>query len=144
MMNMGKLVFIFFNLNALHMVHAEYKVIYDPQVRKNIVEKANRTTNVFGTDRSNTSEDILDGLSPTELYYHNLYLEFTKGSNIHPQKMKTLLNRIFGDYDKLIPGFVNDIQSEVDFNIDLFWLDKMSPRDSTYRSRLSEPVGFMN
>ena len=117
---------------AFTMVDAEYKVIYDPQARKSVVEKAN--SNVIA--RSNNSVDILDALSPTELYYHNLYLEFTETANIHAKKMKILLDRIFDDYDKLIPGFVNDIQSEVDLNLDLFWLDKMSPRDSTYSSGL--------
>ena len=113
------------------MVYAEYKVIYDPQARRNIVEMANKTGSQAQA-RSNNSLDILDALSPTELYYHNLYLEFTESANIYPTKMKTLLDRIFGDYDKLIPGFVNDLQSEVDLNLDLFWLDTMSPRDSTY------------
>ena len=116
---------------ALTMVDAEYKVIYDPQARKSVAEKANKT-NLNVKARSNSSADILDVLSPTELYYHNLYLEFTETANIHAKKMKILLDRIFDDYDKLIPGFVNDIQSEVDLNLDLFWLDKMSPRDSTY------------
>ena len=116
---------------ALTMVYAEYKVIYDPQARRNIVEMANKTGSLAQA-RSNNSLDILDELSPTELYYYNLYLEFTESANIYPKKMKTLLDRIFGDYDKLIPGFVNDLQSEVDLNLDLFWLDTMSPRDSTY------------
>ena len=116
---------------ALTMVYAEYNVIYDPQARRNIVEMANKTGSLAQA-RSNNSLDILDELSPTELYYYNLYLEFTESANIYPTKMKTLLDRIFGDYDKLIPGFVNDLQSEVDLNLDLFWLDTMSPRDSTY------------
>ena len=120
---------------ALTMVYAEYKV---PNIRK-IVEMANKTHSLAQA-RSNNSVDILDGLSPTEIYFHNLYLEFTESANIYPKKMKTLLDRIFGDYDKFIPGFVNDLQSEVDLNLDLFWLDQMSPRDSTYSSGLSGPV----
>ena len=116
---------------ASTMVYAEYKVINDPQARRNIVEMANKTSSLAQA-RSNNSVDILDELSPTEIYYHNLNLEFTESANIYPKKMKTLLDRIFGDYDKLIPGFVNDSQSEVDLNLDLFWLDTMSPRDSTY------------
>ena len=116
---------------SLSVVYAEYKVIYDPQARINIVEMAKKTVSLAQA-RSNNSIDILDELSPTELYYYNLYLEFTESANIYPKKMKTLLDRIFGDYDKLIPGFVNDLQSEVDLNLDLFWLDTMSPRDSTY------------
>ena len=129
---------------ALHTVYAEYKVIHDPEARKHINEKTKRTGHVFETARSNNSEDILDELSPVELYIHNLYLEFTESSNIHPKKLKSLLDRILGDYNKLMPGFLNGIQSEVDFNLDLFWLDKMSPRDSTYRSGLTKPVCLRN
>ena len=121
------------------MVNAEYKIIYDPQARKNVVDKAHKKDLLTQT-RSNTSVDILDELSPTELYYNNLYKKFIENSKIHPKKMKTLLDDIFDDYDNLIPGFVNGIQSEVDLNLDLFWLDQMSPRDSTYSSGLSGPV----
>ena len=121
------------------MVYAEYKIIYDPQARKNVVDKAHKKDLLTQT-RSNTSADILDELSPTELYYKNLYIKFIEDSNIQPKKMKTLLDGIFDDYDNLIPGFVNGIQSEVDLNLDLFWLDQMSPRDSTYSSGLSGPV----
>ena len=113
------------------MVNAEYKIIYDPQARKNVVDKAHKKDLLTQT-RSNTSE-----LSPTELYYNNLYIKFIENLNIHPKKMKILLDGIFDDYDNLIPGFVNGIQSEVDLNLDLFWLDQMSPRDSTYSSGLS-------
>ena len=116
---------------ASTMVYAEYKVINDPQARRNIVEMANKTHSLTQA-RSNNSVDIMDELSPSEIYYHNLNLEFTESANIYPKKMKTLLDRIFGDYDKLIPGFVNNLQSEIDLNLDLFWLDTMSPRDSTY------------
>ena len=57
---------------AFTMVDAEYKVIYDPQARKSVIEKA-KETNSNVNARSNNSADILDVLSPTELYYHNLY-----------------------------------------------------------------------
>ena len=112
------------------MVNAEYEIIYDPQARKNVVDKHKK--DLLTRTRSNTSVDILDELSPMELYYNNLYIKFIENSKIYPKKMKTLLDGIFDDYDNLIPGFVNGIQSEVDLNLDLFCLDQMSPRDSTY------------
>ena len=121
------------------MVNAEYEIIYDPKARKNVVDKAHKRDLLTRT-RSNTSVDILDELSPMELYYNNLYIKFIENSKIYPKKMKTLLDGIFDDYDNLIPGFVSGIQSEVDLNLDLFWLDQMSPRDSTYSSGLSGPV----
>ena len=120
------------------MVNAEYEIIYDPQARKNVVDKHKK--DLLTRTRSNTSVDILDELSPMELYYNNLYIKFIENSKIYPKKMKTLLDGIFDDYDNLIPGFVSGIQSEVDLNLDLFWLDQMSPRDSTYSSGLSGPV----
>ena len=32
----------------------------------------------------------------------------------------------------MVPGFIGDNQSEVNLDLDLFWLDAMSPADSTY------------
>ena len=55
---------------AFTMVDDEYKVIYDPRARKSVIEKANKTNSNVKA-RSNSSADILDALSPTELYYHN-------------------------------------------------------------------------
>ena len=130
------IMFCLYAFNALHMVEADKKIMFDPIVAKAIAERANKTTYIFdglGTARSNSSNG-LDGLSEAELYFYNLYLEFVENANIYPVEMKSLLDRMFNDYDKLIPAFVNGVQSEVNLNLDLFWLDKMSPGDSTYRS----------
>ena len=130
------IMFCLYAFNALHMVEADKKIIFDPIVAKAIAEKVNKTTFIpdgLGTARSNSSNG-LDGLSDEELYFYNLYLEFVENANIYPVEMKSLLDRMFNDYDKLIPAFVNGAQSEVNLNLDLFWLDKMSPGDSTYRS----------
>ena len=134
---MNIFIITFIQFHYLHMVNAEYEIIYDPKARKNVVDKAHKK-DLWTQTRSNISVDILE--SPTELYYYNLYIKFIENSNIHPKKMKTLLDGIFDDYDNLIPGFVNGIQSEVDLNLDLFWLDQMSPRDSTYSSGFSGQV----
>ena len=130
------IIFCLYAFKAFHIVEANKKIIFDPIVAKAIAERANKKTFIpdgFGTARSNSSNG-LDGLSEAELYFYNLYLEFVENANIYPAEMKTLLDRIFDDYDKLIPAFVNGTQSEVNLNLDLFWLDKMSPGDSTYRS----------
>ena len=122
--------------NVLYLVDANKKIIFDSIVAKAIAEKVNKTTFIpdgLGTARSNSSNG-LDGLSEEELYFYNLYLEFVENANIYPAEMKSLLDRMLNDYDKLIPAFVNGAQSEVNLNLDLFWLDKMSPGDSTYRS----------
>ena len=129
-------MFCLYAFNALYLVDGNKKIILDSIVAKAIAEKVNKTTFIpygLGTARSNSSNG-LDGLSEEELYFYNLYLEFVENANIYPVEMKSLLDRMFNDYDKLIPAFVNGAQSEVNLNLDLFWLDKMSPGDSTYRS----------
>ena len=39
---------------------------------------------------------------------------------------------IFADYNKNIPGLIGEDQSEVNLDLDLFWLDSMNPSDSTF------------
>ena len=127
------------------MADARNRTLHDLRAFKSFMEKSSLKTSL-GTARSNSSEDTLNGLSEEELYYFNIYQEFIASANIHPVKMKSLLDNIFEKYDNFIPGFENGVQSEVNLNLDLFWLDKMSPRDSTYRSGFIEQlttVGFI-
>ena len=125
------------------MADARNRTLHDLRAFKSFMEKSSLKTSL-GTAplsaRSNSSEDTLNGLSEEELYYFNIYQEFIESANIYPVQMKTLLENIFENYDNLIPGFENGVQSEVNLNLDLFWLDKMSPRDSTYRPELIEKL----
>ena len=65
---MNIFIIAFIQFHYLHMVNAEYENIYDPKARKNVVDKAHKKDLLTQT-RSNTSVDILDELSPTDLYW---------------------------------------------------------------------------
>ena len=39
---------------------------------------------------------------------------------------------IFLDYDKLIPAFIGEDKSDIFLDLDLFWLDFMSPSQSLF------------
>ena len=42
------------------------------------------------------------------------------------------IKSIFSNYNKLVPGFVGEDQSEIFLDLDLFWLDFMSPSQSLF------------
>ena len=39
---------------------------------------------------------------------------------------------MFSNYNKLIPGFIGDDQADIYLDLDLFWLDFMSPSQSLF------------
>ena len=62
------------------------------------------------------------------MHNYYLYLDFIESSYIFPSRMESLLDSILGNYNKKIPAHVGDVQSQINLDVDLFWLGEMSPR----------------
>ena len=107
------------------------------------------------SDQNSTGESWIDGLSDGEILF---YQNFALSSKLYPNTLDVLLKAgirsnplknpglkthnlwrhgvhiksIFSNYNKLVPGFIGEDQSEIFLDLDLFWLDFMSPSQSLF------------
>ena len=103
------------------------------------------------SDQNSTGQSWMDELSDGEIMF---YQNFVLSSKLYPNILDVLLKAgirsirlmskglkthkgvhiksIFSNYNKLVPGFVEEDQSEIFLDLDLFRLDFMSPPQSLF------------